>query len=172
MREASSLGNLAATAHALSKSSNDPLLDVAIEGYREALAVNEDLGATIGTIMALGNLAQAEVEAGEIRAAREHAHASLEAAWKRELAGVLAHATLVLGQLAIAEGRREEALRLIGAIVADPRTPRFDTELHRVFLMHSIDPTEAQIAMQAGAGIDLDSEIEGLIESGESEPLV
>ena len=70
----------------------------------------------------LGNLAQVEVESGRVDDGVAHAYGCLVRTWEKGIAPVAGFAVIVIAQGHLAAGEIERGLRMIGTVMADPRT--------------------------------------------------
>jgi class 3 adenylate cyclase/tetratricopeptide (TPR) repeat protein len=156
-REAILMGNLAVLAHIAAGVGEEHRLDEAIELYRTAYLLQEQLG-TRGAITTLGNLAQALVEAGRLDEASKCAHRALRDSSAQRLAGDRAIAVIVHGQIAMARGDVALGLAIFGAIEHDGRSSDVvaQGELARVLAAYDIPDDEVAAGMKRGSDRDLD----------------
>jgi tetratricopeptide (TPR) repeat protein len=161
-REAMLLNALGGLAHV--RAAGDPAgLPPAIELYQRSGRLYEALGVASGMIAALGNLAQAEIEAGLLDEGARHVHEVLLAARRRDLYIDIGFAVMVRAQLAITAGDVAAGLRLIGAAVADRRGDPRPDEVDRILRLYGITPEQAEVGMAVGRELDLDTVVEELL---------
>jgi tetratricopeptide (TPR) repeat protein len=161
-RQAMLLGSLGAIVHV--RAADDPAaLADAIELYQESFRMYDDLGLDAGTIISLGNLAQAEIEGGLLDDGAHHARDHLRWAHVRGLIVDVGFGVLVHGQLAIARGDVDRGLWLMGVVTAHPRAEPRPEEVARILRLYRIPPDVAEMGMAAGRALDLDAVVEELL---------
>ena len=96
-------------------------LDLAIEHYTEAASICREHGWT----MACPRCWQPRPSGGRVRSRRRRGrprHGCLRRSWEKGIVPVAAFAVIVIAQGHLAEGDIERGLRMIGTVMADPRT--------------------------------------------------
>jgi class 3 adenylate cyclase/tetratricopeptide (TPR) repeat protein len=158
--EARILLNGAVSAHVVVREEHGDYAPV-LDRYRTSLEHHRRLG--LSPVAALTNLAQAEVEAGVLDEGTAHAREALQHAWRRHNPIDWTLCLVVFAQIAIRSGRRDEGLQLLGAVLAERRTPSLEREVEAVIAFHGIDEPTATEVMATADGVDLEAVIEDLL---------
>jgi hypothetical protein len=161
-REAMVLGSIGVEAH-LRAGEDSEAIRFAIAAYAEAREIYARLGIVPGELSALNNLVQAELEAGELDAARAHLAEALERSWARGHATAGSFAVLLCAELAIVTGDVDRGLSLLGAQRVDPRTEPNSREIERILELFGIDRDRAEARMVEGEQDSLDDLVPELL---------
>lgn len=161
-REAMVLSSIGVEAH-LRAGTDSEAIRFAIDAYAEAREIYARLGIVPGELTSLNNLVQAEIEAGELDAARAHLAEALERSWARGHASAGSFAVLLCAELAIATGDVDRGLTLLGAQRVDQRTEPNSREIERVLELFGLDRDRAEARMVEGEQQSLDDLVPGLI---------
>ena len=127
--------NLAARAHADARRGRRPYSDV-LAMYRRVLRRSE--ASQFPASPTAINVAQAEVEAGDVDAGEQHALDDLRRAHRRGLHPEIAFAVMVLGQAALARGETARGLQLIAAAAVGGGSQAAQ-EIDEVLDMYDVD---------------------------------
>ncbi len=115
-REATALMNLGALAHRGGDA------DAGLTYFRDALARYRELGRTEQVVMALGNAAEADIDRGDLGAARSDLCEGMTLAWRLGLLPRVTVMLFVYGRLLVAEGRRDRAAAVLRLVLHHPAT--------------------------------------------------
>lgn len=141
-RQAALIMNQAVVSHLAAQ--DDPSHRVlAIEKYLEAIQRFTELGSLPGRLRASGNLAQVEIESGEIATGSRRARAVFVEAWRAELAIEWSLGLLVLAQAKLTSGDRDAGYSMLASLVNDPRVERWDDQISRTLEMVGVDADHA-----------------------------
>jgi tetratricopeptide (TPR) repeat protein len=124
-----------------------------LELYRSSLDRRRRLG--LPHILGLANLAQAQIEAGQLEEGRRNASEALRIGWNRHDPLDWTIALIALAQIALANGQLDEGLTILGAVLAERRTPSLEREVDAVIDFHGIDRSTAVTAMTGAASTDV-----------------
>lgn len=119
--------------------------DRVLELYRSSLDGRRRLG--LPHILGLANLSQAEVEAGRVDEGRRHADEALRIGWARHDPLDWTIAVITFAQLAFVNDELEDGLGILGALLADRRTPSLERELDAVLAFKGVDRSRAATAI-------------------------
>lgn len=132
-----------------------------LELYRSSLDRRRRLG--LPFVLSLANLAQAEVEAGRLDDGRRNAREALHIGWERHDPLDWTIALIALAQSAFVDGELDDGLTILGALLAERRTPSLEREIDAVLEFHAVDRSVAARTMQEAAGTDLTSIVARLL---------
>jgi tetratricopeptide (TPR) repeat protein len=124
-----------------------------LELYRSSLERRRRLG--LPHILILANLAQAQVEAGQLEDGRRNAREALRIGWNRHDPLDWTIALITLAQIALTYDQLDEGLTILGAVLAQRRTPSLEREIDAVLDFHGIDRSTAVKGMTEAASTDL-----------------
>jgi tetratricopeptide (TPR) repeat protein len=132
---------------------------------RAALSVFRELGVDSSTLIALGNMAQANLMLGDRQAARDGVTEALVLARKTGAAPSVAWAVSLFGQILIAEGNRERGLALYGLARAHPAMMSHDlAEIDEAVAGLALPPEEVEAGLAAGAMLDFETVVGEIME--------
>lgn len=133
-----------------------------LELYRSSLDHRRRLG--LPYILSLANLAQAEVEAGNLDDGRRDARESLRIGWNRHDPLDWTISLITFAQLAFVTGELTDGLTTLGAIRAERGTPSIQREIDAVLAFHGIDPTTAERLMATASGANVATIVDRLLD--------
>jgi hypothetical protein len=140
------------------------LLDQAIGYYSDALATFERLDLDRDVIACLADLAQAEIEAGRVMESTEHVLECLRrSAGQPQFGHIRAFAVVVLAQIALDRGLREEGLAWLGAALVDPRRGVPETEFERILRVQGLVDVGIEALVELGRDAGVDEIVEQLL---------
>ena len=166
LREAVLLNTQGALAHLRSTVDGTGDLGPAIDLYRRSADLSEELGFEVGLTDARINLAQAEIEAGQLDEGAAHARSCLELAWRRGRYPDAGFAVLVLAQATIAEGDERRGLEIMASVLHDPRTPDQTDEVVRILGTLGLDQVAAEKIFAKETSASLEDLVPTLLAAG------
>jgi len=149
-REAVALANLGNHYYACAEYDN------AVTFGNAALSAFREMGLDGSVLMALGNLAQANLMLGDRQSARDGATEALALARKVGAEPYVAWAVSLFGQILIAEGRPARGLALYGLVRVHPAlTADVRLEIDEALAALALPREELEAELAAGTGLDL-----------------
>jgi tetratricopeptide (TPR) repeat protein len=136
--------------------------------FQQALALAREIGAQDMIALVLSNLAEGDIQLGNLSAARAGLHEALALALRLGSMPEVAGAVGTFAKLAHAEGQTLRALALMGLARNQPAwSTEHQRDLDRVLAEWGLDPSVVEVGLARGAELDWDATIQELLaESG------
>lgn len=133
-----------------------------LELYRSSLDRRRRLG--LPYVLSLANLAQAEIEAGQLEVGEQDAREALRIGWSRHDPLDWTIAIIALAQVRLASDRLDDGLAILRGVLAHRRTPSVELEIDAVLGFHGVDRSLAATVTRDASGIDLAAVVARLLD--------